>query len=196
MWSVLLNAAGAVGYWVGDQLTDWIGLVAIRIPLEQASRPREVTLALPGYLQTNSYACGAITAAMIVRYFRPRMSFSRIYGAVGPLPDYGASTSQVVRGLRACGLRVSPRTRLGFPQIRKAIDQGRLVMVAIHNPGACSDHWVAVYGYSVRPDRVFLATNGPPWIDSNRIARSHFERLWKPRGNGLICWKAPPVKRR
>src|SRR4051794_26848628 len=106
MWNVLLSAAGAVGYWIGDQLTDWTGLVALRIPLDQANEPREVTLDLPGYMQTNSYSCGAITAAMIVQYFRPRLSFARIYEAIGPVQDYGASTEQVVRGLRSCGLHV------------------------------------------------------------------------------------------
>jgi hypothetical protein len=75
MWKLILNAAGAVGYWywIGDQLTDWTGLAAVRIPLQQGSHPREVTLDLPGYMQTNSYSCGAITAAMIIRYFRSRL---------------------------------------------------------------------------------------------------------------------------
>jgi predicted double-glycine peptidase len=190
MWNFLRKSAGTVGYWIGDQLTDWAGLAAIRIPLEQASQPREVTLDLPGYMQTNGYACGAITAAMIVQYFRPRMSFARIYAAIWPVQDFGASTAQVVRGLRSCGLHVSQRRKLRFAHIRKAIDWGRPVMTVIHNPGADSDHWVVIYGYSVQPNRVFLATNGLPWCDTNRIARSQFERLWKPPGNGLICWKA------
>ena len=194
MWNCILNAAGAAGYWLGDQLTDWTGLAAVRIPLERAGNPGEVTLDLPGYIQTNSYSCGAITAAMIVHFFRPRMSFARIYQAVGPLQDCGASTSRVVRGLRSCGLRVSLRRQLGFREIRKAIDQGRPVMVVIHNPGSRCDHWVTVYGYSVRPDRVFVATNGLPWIHSNRVDRSQFQRLWKPPGNGLVCWKAKPSR--
>ena len=167
----------------------WTGYAAIRISLEQATGPREVTLDLPGYMQINSYSCGAITAAMIVRYFRPDMSFARVYGAINPDCEDGANTGQVVRGLRSCGLRVGLRTKLRFHEIRKSIDQGKPVMVVIHNPGSASNHWVTLYGYSVRPDRVFLATNGPPWCNSNRIARSHFERLWKPSGNGLICWK-------
>jgi ABC-type bacteriocin/lantibiotic exporter with double-glycine peptidase domain len=190
MWNLLRKSVGTVGYWIGDQLTDWTGLAAIRIPLEQASNPREVTLDLPGYMQTNGYACGAITAAMIVQYFRPRMSFARIYDAVNPRCDYGAGKTQVIQALRACGLRVSQRTKLRFAQIRKAIDQGRPIMTVIHNPGSDSDHWVVIYGYCVRPNRVFLATNGLPWCDNNRIARRQFERLWKPPGNGLICWKA------
>lgn len=122
----------------------------------------------------------------------PRMSFARIYGAVGPLQDYGASTAQVVRALRSCGLQVSQRRNLRFADIRNAIGVGRPVMLVIHNPGSECDHWVTAYGYGTRPDRVFLANNGLPWFDSNRVSRSRFERLWNPKGNGLICWKASP----
>ena len=62
-------------------------------------------------------------------------------------------------------------------------------MVHIMEQGAECGHWVAVYGYSVRPDRVFLAINGRPWDSPYRITRRHFERIWTPPGNGLICWK-------
>ena len=44
MWNCILSAAGAAGNWLGDQLTDWTGLAAMRIPLEQAGNPGEVTL--------------------------------------------------------------------------------------------------------------------------------------------------------
>jgi hypothetical protein len=185
----IAEAALCAGYWLGDQLTSLTGFAAIRIPLERASRRREVTLDLPGYMQINSYACGATTAAMIVRYFRPRLSFGRVYRAVDPQPDLGAGTTKVIRALRSCGLRVSQRQRLKFAGLRKAIDLGRPVMVCIQNPGAECDHWVVVYGYSIRPDRVFIATNDLPWSSSNRMGWKAFERIWKPRGHGLICWR-------
>ena len=41
-----------------DRVTDLTGLVALPVPIEQAEGPREVTLDLPGYIQTNSYSCG------------------------------------------------------------------------------------------------------------------------------------------
>ena len=58
MWRHLLNAADAAVYWIGDWLTDWTGYAAIPVRLERASRPREITLPLPGYMQLNSYSCG------------------------------------------------------------------------------------------------------------------------------------------
>ena len=162
MWQRIVNAADAAAYWIGDRITDWTGYAALSITLEQATRPREVTLGLPGYMQLNTYLCGAITAAMIVRYFRPRMSFARIYAAVDPLPASGANESQMIQALRSCGLRVGIRAQLRFRDLRNAIDRQRPVMVHIINPGAEYGHWVTVYGYGLRPDRVFLAINGRP----------------------------------
>jgi hypothetical protein len=166
-----------------------IGLVAVPVPIEQAQGQSEVTLDLPGYLQTNSYSCGAMAAAMVVHRFRSRMSFERIYDAVDPLPECGAGALCVVRGLRSCGLHVSHRKKLSFARLCQAIDRGRPVVVLIDNPGSEDDHWVVVYGYGRRPDRLFIAVNGVPWFNRNRIARSQFERIWKPPGNGLVCWK-------
>jgi len=173
---------------VGDRVTDLTGLVAVPVPIEQAQGPREVTLDLPGYIQTSSYSCGAM-AAMVVHRFRPRMGFDRIYDAVDPSPKFGAKPLQVVQALRSCGLRVSHRKKLSFARLCRAINRGRPIVVLIHNHGSEDDHWVVVYGYGRRPDRLFIAVNGVPWFNRNRIARSRFERIWKPPGNGLVCWK-------
>src|SRR6266481_1969960 len=83
--------------WIGDRITDWTGYAAMRVSLEHAKAPREVTLNLPGYMQLNSYCCGAVTVAMVVRFFRPQMSFGRIYATVDPSPEYGAGRACVGR---------------------------------------------------------------------------------------------------
>jgi hypothetical protein len=189
MWKQVCEIADVVAYWIGDRLTNLTGHVALRVPLEHARDPREVTLDLPGYLQTNSYCCGAMAAAMVVRYFRPRMGLERIYDAVDPLPEWGAGSIRVLRALRSCGVRVSYRRKLTFRQLCRAIDRGRPVAVVIRNPGSDTEHWVVVYGYNRRPDRLFIAVNGVPWLNPNRVARSRFERMWSPPGNGLVCGK-------
>ena len=175
--------------WIGDRITDWTGYAATKIPLQQAKGQKEVTLDVPGYIQLNSYCCGAVTVAMVVKYFRPQMSFGQIYATVNPSPECGAGRTSVARALRTCGVRASRQHKLTFEQLCLAIGQGRPVLVAIHNPGAEADHWVVVYGCGRRPDQVFIASNGLPWFRSNRVARREFERIWMPRGNGIICWK-------
>src|SRR5439155_24946665 len=136
MWKRFRNWADAAACSVGDWISDLTGLVAVPVPLEQAETRREVTLDLPGYLQTNSYCCGALAAAMAVQYLRPRMSLGRVYDAVDPLPEWGAGTVRLLRALRSCGVRVSYRKRHSFAQLCRAVDCGRPVVVLIHNPGS------------------------------------------------------------
>jgi len=181
--------------WIGDRITDWTGYAATKIPLQQAKGQKEVTLDVPGYMQLNSYCCGAVTVAMVVKYFRPQMSFGQIYATVDPSPECGAGRTSVARALRTCGVHVSRQHRLTFEQLCSAIDQNRPVLAVIHNPGAEADHWVVVYGYGRRPNRVFIACNGLPWSRSNRVTRREFERIWTPRGNGIICSKNRPAPR-
>ena len=84
------QAIASTARWLGDQITDWTGLAALRVPLERASVHRAITLAIPGYTQTNSYGCGAVAAVMVVRHFHPEMLFGTVYDAVAPLPELGA----------------------------------------------------------------------------------------------------------
>ena len=76
---------------------------------------------------------------------------------------------------------------LTFADLCGAIDSGCPVIVVVQNPGEDAAHWVVVYGYGKRPNRVFLATNGWPLFTSNRVPLRRFAQLWSPHGNGLIC---------
>lgn len=191
------RAVVGTAQWLGDQITDWTGLAALRVPLARASGRRAVTLDLPGYLQTNSYGCGAVAAVMVVRYFQPQMQFGAVYEAVAPLPEIGAQPRQVARAMRSCGLRVTARGRLQFSDLCQSIKEGSPVLVVIRNPGADSRHWVVVYGYRRIPDQVYLANNGLPFFTRNRVPWSVFRKLWEPKGNGLVCSKDPrPVRHR
>jgi hypothetical protein len=176
-----------VAKWFGDLVSHYTGLCALRVPLQQASGPRAKTLSLPGYVQTNSYGCGAVAAVMVARYFKPHLEFGRVYEAVAPAPQTGAGRTRIVRALRACGLQVRAGHRFRFEDLCQAIDAGSPVLAVIHSPGADCRHWVVLYGYRRIPDKLYVANNGPPLVTSNQVARSAFERLWEPRGNGLIC---------
>src|ERR1035441_6075882 len=43
------RAVVGTAQWLGDHITDWTGLAALRVPLARASGRRAVTLDLPGY---------------------------------------------------------------------------------------------------------------------------------------------------
>lgn len=172
-----------------DAVSDWTDCVATRVPLRRASGTDEVTLDLPGYAQLDTFGCGAVAGVMALKHFKPRASFYSFYARVSPLPENGTATYRLIRALRQSGLRVSERHDLSFADLCAAIDVGRPVIVAVHNPDAEDTHWVVVYGYGRKPKRVFIATNGIPLV-TNVILLQKFARIWSPHGNGLICAKA------
>ena len=180
-----------------DAVSDLTGYAAVRVPLERAGGANEVTLDLPGYGQLNTYGCGVVAGIMVLKFFRPDADFARFYSLVAPDPEEGTTTDELVRALRKSGLKVEDRFGLTFADLCQAIDQGRPVIIGIHNPGRPTGHRVTVYGYGRKPNLVFLAANGLPWFTSNRVPLRRFTRLWSPRGHGLICWlPRSPVRRR
>ena len=61
------RAVVGTAQWLGDQVTDWTGLAALRVPLERASGPRAVALDLPGYLQTNQFIKEGSPVLVVIR---------------------------------------------------------------------------------------------------------------------------------
>lgn len=173
-----------------NHISDLTGYAAVRVPLQQASRPGEVTLDFTGYRQVNTYACGAVAAAMVVKYLRPQVSFERIHAAVDPCQEIGAGTMRVTRALRSLRIGVSRRTKLTFDNISAAIEAGRPVLVCVKTDEPDTHHWVVIYGYGRRPNAVFVAGQGLPFIGKQRVMWQQFRRQWSPPGEGLVCWKA------
>lgn len=171
-------------------LSDLTGYAAVAVPLQKAKRQSEVTLDLTGYRQIDSFSCGGVAAAMAAKFLRLRMSFERIYTAVNPSRRTGSGTGRVARALRSLGVRVSSRKTLGFDDLCAAIDKGSPVLVCIKTCDVDTDHWVVLYGYGRRPDLLFVAGYGLPFLSENRIGRREFRGLWIPPGAGLVCSKA------
>jgi ABC-type bacteriocin/lantibiotic exporter with double-glycine peptidase domain len=175
---------------LADVVSDFTGYAAVRVPLPKASRPGEVTLDFTGYRQVNSYACGAVAAAMVVKYLRPQVSFERIHAAVNPTQTSGAGTLRVVRALRSLRIGVSQKTKLTFDDISAALEAGCPVLVCVETDDLDTHHWVVLYGYGRRPNVVFVAGQGLPFIGRQRVTWQQFRRQWATPGEGLVCWKA------
>jgi hypothetical protein len=178
-----------------DKISELNGYAAVRVPLQKAKRPREVTLALPGYRQIDSFSCGGIAAAMVGKFLRPRMSFQRIYAAVDPVRGSGAGFDRVTRALRSLGVGVSWRKNLTFDDICDAVDSESPVLVCTKTTDPDTDHWVVIYGYRRRPDLLFIAGMGIPFLARNRMLRRKFRELWFTPGVGLVCSKATRLKK-
>lgn len=175
-----------------DRISSLTGYAAMRVPLQSAGRPGEVTLDLTGYRQVDSYSCGAV--AMVVKFFHPRMCFERIHGVVAPDEDIGVGTLRLSRALRSLGVEVTCRRKLTFAGLCAAIDAGRPVLACVTTRAADTDHWVVIYGYGRRPNLVFVAGQGLPFIGRQRVQWPDFRKQWSPAGTGWVCGKAPRPK--
>jgi hypothetical protein len=143
-----------------DALSAATGIVVVHTKIPYADGEDEVTLDVPGYRQTDSFGCGFAAGLMVLHAFKPRASLDRFYTSVAPNQDEGATPARIIRALRARGISARPRYDLGFAQIKRAIDAGKPIITLVKTPKANTEHWVVVYGYGLRPDRVFVAGHG------------------------------------
>lgn len=179
----------------GDALSDLTGYAAIRVPLQTASQPNEVTLAFTGYRQIDSFSCGAVASCMVARFLRPEISFERVYAAVDPCRKTGAGVMRVARALRSLGVTVTRRTSLTFEDVCDSIDAGSPVLVRIKTSDPRTTHWIAVYGYGRRPNLLFIAGQGLPFFSQQRAKWSDFRHQWVPEGEGMLCRKTRRPRR-
>jgi hypothetical protein len=103
-------------------------------------------------------------------------------------------TTTLVRALRASGIGVSCRTKMPFADICEAIDSGYPIISLTKTPRSDEVHWVVIYGYGKKPDRVFIAGDDKlnfigTWLGRKEVRWVDFRRsVWGEAGFGLICW--------
>ena len=146
------------------------------------------TLKLPGYYQSQGHTCGFVAGLMILHYFRPGFPVERFYERIRPHTDRGVSPQRLIDSLRFYGVRVGRRTDLDFGGIVAAIDAGRPIAVVVRTRNIDVHHWIVIYGYGRKPNRVFVAGEslfGSQRVYSFGVFKTHF---WEPQGFGLVCW--------
>ena len=171
-----------------DLISDKTGFVAVRDRLHHPSGSDVVTLAVPGYRQTNTYSCGAIAGLMILRTFKPKASLDEFYRRINPDPEHGSDTPELLRALRKSGVGVDERYNLNWRSVSNAIRDGYPIATVVNTKKAQVLHWVVIYGVGVNPNRVYIAGDGLPWIGKREYAWPDFVRRWRPKGFGLVCW--------
>jgi hypothetical protein len=177
--TTLLDAAS-------DALSAATGIVVARARIPYSASEDEVTLDVPGYRQTDSFGCGFVAGLMVLHTFKPRASLDRFHKSVAPNQHEGATPARIIRALGERGISARPRYDLGFAQIRRAIDAGKPIITLVRTTKANTEHWVVVYGYGLRPERVFVAGHG---LRSGSGARrwGQYRRESARVGYGLVC---------
>ena len=115
---------------------------------------------------------------MVLHYFGAQVPAVELFRRLGTGRD-GTRQNAILRELRAAGLRANLRYDVDFARICQEIDHNKLIVGYLHD----LEHWMVIYGYGRRPDRVFVADPRPqegcvqPW-------QGYQARLG---GFGIIC---------
>jgi hypothetical protein len=173
-----------------DRLSERTGIVVMPDRLLHPVNDDVVTLDVPGYRQTNTFSCGFTAAAMVMHYFFPRRSLNRLYDLVGPDPEIGVPTDRMIDALRKSRIAVRESEDLRWNDIRRAICAGLPIILTVNTRKPDVLHWCVIYGAGRKPNRLFVAGQGIPWLGRKEYSFQEFRRtLWNPVGNGLICRK-------
>ena len=170
--------------WLADATK--IRVLPDRLPHPKGSNVE--TLKIPGYYQSQGHTCGFVAGLMILHFFRPGYPAEKFYERIRAHERWGTSRRRLMDCLRLCGLRVTWRTDLDFNGIVDAIDTGRPIAVVVHTGNADVKHWVVLYGYGRKPNRIFVAASGVPFLSRKEYPWGFFrQHYWATPGSGLVC---------
>ena len=169
--------------WLADRTG--IRVLPDRLPHPKGSNVE--TLSIPGYYQTQGHTCGYVAGLMVLHFFRPDVPAEKFYERVRPHVRWGVSRQRLMDALCLYGVRVKWKRDLDFNGIVDAIDDGRPIAVVVRTRNADVNHWVVVYGYGKKPNRVFVAGELPfqgQSVYPYSMFRTHY---WENPGFGLVC---------
>lgn len=161
-----------------------------RLPRKVTQDNETITLDVPGYRQVEDFTCGFTAGLMIVHTFDKSYSADAFYDLVGSDPEWGVSTSKLVKALKRAGVGTEERERLTFAGVKRAIKSGYPLIASVQRPrdkkaGDDQEHWIVIYGYG--PGRVYVANTGFPYLgNSKKWDWTKFQEYFT--GTALICW--------
>jgi len=148
----------------------------------------EVKLEVPGYRQMDDHSCGPVAAWSILQTFHPGSTSYHAFYADCEADEDGANEIQIIRALRMNRIGVGLRDEMTFKDLIKTIDRGFPILSSIRQRG-WEDHWVCIYGYGLKPSRVFTCNHAQNGSHGRKEYRwSEWRRRWDPSSQYLICW--------
>lgn len=169
-----------------DLLSRKTGYVVVRAHLPDAKSDDDFMLpGFKGLFQLNSFGCGFTVALMIVRYYEPDADVDKLWNLIRPHSDNGVTPERLQKALKHYGIKSEYHTDLTFGRIADAITDGNPIATLVKSSMVDTDHWIALRGVGVKPDRVFPA--GMDVLHNRPMTWSKFEREWSIDGYGFIC---------
>ena len=186
-----LHALLPVLRWLQDTLPRRLGLRVVADLLAGRAGFTEFKLPMRGYSQLDSYSCGVAAGWSVLRYFRPEADFQTFDTDCAPDPDWGTSTRRLAAALRGRDLRVVQLRDLDFAALRLLLKSGFPVLTTVRewHWQEHTHHWVVIYGYGWKPNRIHLiGRTGAPGFSKRELPWQEFKSIWSGRDDSLVCF--------
>lgn len=128
----------------------------------------------PREIQLTNYTCGPCSAFAITSFFGVDVGYREVKRALKTDAD-GTSGTDIVRFLRSCGLRVSPRNRMTWRELSAALYGGGIALVDLDG-----DHCGVVHGMD--DEDVYLMDPSPVRTPGRRLSIAAFKKRWDRSG--------------
>ena len=151
-----------------------LGITVIRDLFLPATNKNEFKLRLRGYCQADPYSCGIAAGWSVLKAFNPRARLKQFAKDCAPDKKWGVPTRRLAFALRNQGCRVQ-YSKLDFKTIQAELQQGRPILTAIHRKDD-EWHWIVIYGFGVKPSRIFFIGNVIPGFSRAQMLWHDFKK--------------------
>lgn len=122
-------------------------------------------------VQLDGWSCGARSVQMILEHYGKRCEYRRLTQLLGTDPDSGTPVNNMLSVFRRFELKVSRKTNMLFPELKKDVAAGRVLLV--HLDG---DHFGVVHGYD--DTHVYLADPSVLRAPFRTTSKAAFLKRW------------------
>lgn len=141
-------------------------------------RKGQVKLPLQGYCQTDPYRCGISAGWSVLTYLNEKANLAKFEQTCKPSKEIGTQSGNLRKALRAQGI-TTKTVKLTFPVIKKAIKAGYPILTTIYLRKDIY-HWIAIYGFQYRPQKVFFVGRIVPGFSSKSLTWGELKRKSGP----------------
>lgn len=135
---------------------------------EQLHPDARILTSFPRLIQLKYYNCGAVSTAMVLRYFGKQISIESLERQLDTTTE-GTSQSDIKRVLRKYGLKIRVNANTTLHDIKKAIHSGSPAIISVQ------DGWHYSCVYAISDTHVFVMNPSLGEMGSIKCALSKSE---------------------
>jgi hypothetical protein len=173
------------------QLVRKVGIIAIPDLYEglAVNGPTEWKLPITGYCQVDDYSCGVTAGWSALSLGGSRITLRKFDRICKPHEENGTTAANLIKALRTGGCRISKIAHLHWVDVQREIRAGRPVICVLSTKKG-HWHWVTIYGFRIKPSRVFYVGRVFPLRSKSAQSWTAFRK--RIRDFAIVCRPTGP----